>query len=410
MRIKALERDVFNNDFVFFFKHNKENEIFRKYNIKLTGNKIEGYYYEIDKEKFDLENFKKDFEEKFGDKYNREVHELAQRFFKQKIIENFLAKRSFKAQEQYIKQNQPKHKLITTWEDLIKYIKEQGDNSTEHITIEADAYNCRLAANSISIRLTLVFFDENKYNKLEALTDIKYVPDKNIENLNNVRIKATGYIKLYQTEYQFHIKRIKILNKKSYRLQNIERVSNEFKKHKTSYTQQEEIIKRIKTGSISKIGLITSVKSKAYDDFKKHFNDDFESKVTTKEVRLKNINTIINAIKELNEEKDCQLIVIVRGGGDPYDLYEFSKKSLVEAVANSEIPIITGLGHITDISVCDEVAFYNAGTPSNAGEYVRKLIYDEEKQNKVVEKLDDIIKNFQNQIDDIKEVKNIIKE
>ena len=104
MRIKALERDVFNNDFVFFFKHNKENEIFRKYNIKLTGNKIEGYYYEIDKEKFDLENFKKDFEEKFGDKYNREVHELAQRFFKQKIIENFLAKRSFKAQEQYIKQ------------------------------------------------------------------------------------------------------------------------------------------------------------------------------------------------------------------------------------------------------------------------------------------------------------------
>lgn len=79
-------------------------------------------------------------------------------------------------------------------------------------------------------------------------------------------------------------------------------------------------------------------------------------------------NENINAIKRLNKRKDIDLIILGRGGGSVEDLWGYNDEQLVRTVASSKIPIITGIGHETDFTLCDFAADMRAPTPSAAAE------------------------------------------
>ena len=151
----------------------------------------------------------------------------------------------------------------------------------------------------------------------------------------------------------------------------------------------EGLTERNKLHIISKpalnIALITSVGSAAYADFcDELLNSNFSFNVLARDTRMQGEGSASDIEEGLKIVTSYQpdVIAIIRGGGSTSDLLSFDSESLARAIANSSIPIFTGIGHEIDQSVADVVAHTSYKTPTacavglveTVNEFIEKIL------------------------------------
>ena len=127
---------------------------------------------------------------------------------------------------------------------------------------------------------------------------------------------------------------------------------------------------------VKRVGIITSPSGAALQDILHILNrrdPSLQVVIYPTQVQGKEATQdIIDTIRLANQRKECDVLIVGRGGGSLEDLWCFNEEMVAYAIYQSELPIISAVGHETDVTIADFVADLRAPTPSAAAELVSR--------------------------------------
>ena len=268
-----------------------------------------------------------------------------------------------------IKKLQP-HEVIYSVSDFIATSNDIFEKSFPSVLIEGEISSFKVNQNKF------VFFDlkdeESVLGCFMTVWQLRFPLEDGMKVIAQVKPKLTNWGKFSLTVEKITPKGEGSLKK-----------SLEILKEKlTREGLFDENRKRRIPQDLQKVAVISSTQAAGYADFIKIINERWGGlKIVVAHTQVQGMaasDQIIRAIDFLNSQSELpDVIAIIRGGGSADDLAVFNDEKLVRAVANSRVPIITGIGHEIDQSLCDLAADFAASTPSNVAQILTPNKFDE---------------------------------
>jgi exodeoxyribonuclease VII large subunit len=217
------------------------------------------------------------------------------------------------------------------------------------------------------------FSGHSYFSLKDAQSQIRAVLFKNQKRYLNCRLAdgqqviCFGRISVYEPrgEYQFIVDTVE-----QYGIGNLQREFEKLKEKLSNEGLFSEKYKKKIPPHPEKIALISSPTGAALKDFLKiaftrespvHFQ------ILPVKVQGKMASTeIAQAIKQANRLNGVEIIVLCRGGGSIEDLWAFNEEEVARAIFDSDIPIVTGIGHEVDFTIADFCADFRCPTPTGA--------------------------------------------
>jgi len=123
-----------------------------------------------------------------------------------------------------------------------------------------------------------------------------------------------------------------------------------------------------------RIGIVTSLDGAALHDIIKVLTRRYgNARIVIRPTRVQGEDaalSVARGLDALSRVKDVDVIIVGRGGGSIEDLWAFNEEIVARAIARARVPVISAVGHETDVTIADFVADLRAPTPSAAAEMV----------------------------------------
>lgn len=253
-----------------------------------------------------------------------------------------------------------------TVSDLNRYVKQKIDNDEflNNVYVRGEISNCKLHYTG-HIYFTLK--DENSLIKCVMFKS--YTPHLTFIPKDGMKVMVFGSVSVFERDgvYQIYAKAMKE--------DGIGTLYEQFEKLKAKLAAEglfDESHKKAIPQFPNKIGVLTASTGAVIRDIinvSTRRNPNVHIVLLPVPVQGPTAaEAIVNGIKKMNDEKLADVIILGRGGGSLEDLWPFNEEIVARAIYDSEIPIISAVGHETDFSISDFVADLRAPTPSAAAE------------------------------------------
>jgi exodeoxyribonuclease VII large subunit len=193
-----------------------------------------------------------------------------------------------------------------------------------------------------------------------------------LQPADGVKVVAHGEVSVYEPRgaYQLIVRGLEPLGKGD-----LHQRFEELKKKLQAEGLFEESRKRLIPEFVERVGIITSPTGAAVRDVIHVLQRRCPRiALTVFGVKVQGegaAEEVAEAIAEMGR-RDFDVLLVVRGGGSLEDLWSFNEEIVARAVVASPIPVISGVGHETDFTICDFAADLRAPTPSAAAEMVSR--------------------------------------
>ncbi|MBC8584205.1 exodeoxyribonuclease VII large subunit [Youxingia wuxianensis] len=295
---------------------------------------------------------------------------------------------------------------IVTVSQLNRYAKSllEGDQILSGLMVKAEISNFVRHYKSGHMYFTL----KDDFAAIKAVMFRGYAEYIKFTPENGMSVIVTGSVSLYERDgsYQFYVTDMQPEGLGSLQLA-LEQLKEKLSKE--GLFSQER--KRPLPHYPETIGIITSEGAAALQDILNILSRRYPAAKVLLYPALvqgaKAAQTLIDGLYCFNKQKLCDVIILGRGGGSLEDLWAFNDENLARAIAASEIPVISAVGHETDVTIADLAADVRAPTPSAAAELVAPNLSDvryylDELHRKCASGLLSVVDRWQQRLDLVK--------